>query len=258
MAISDIYTGGYAGDYWIPSTTHAYTDAGSTLVTADGDLIYQINGQRASINLVQSASAARATYKTNITPTGYPVYRCDGTRGRWADFNLDFGSPGESTIFAVVSRTAHGAYHNFYEIDTLGTYEPNCWSNASNDWKINESGFGFDTLTYSPGNSLHFFANRNKTGSTDDLYVNASKVASGTTAGTHCTGSKGVSVHHRSNADVFRGDVALFGIVNKYLSDAEALTLYNDCSYLLVAATGGRNKLNSPKLVSKKLMGKVA
>ncbi len=55
-----------------------YTDAGSTLVSADGQLIYQCNDKAGTNHITQSTSSKRPTYKTNIT-NGFSIARFDAT-----------------------------------------------------------------------------------------------------------------------------------------------------------------------------------
>jgi hypothetical protein len=48
-----------------PDATHTYTDAGTTLVSADGQAVYQLNDKSGNGNhLIQATSGNRPTYKT--------------------------------------------------------------------------------------------------------------------------------------------------------------------------------------------------
>jgi hypothetical protein len=80
-----------------------YTDAGTTPVASDGDLIYQANDKAGTNHLRQATEGNRLTYKVNIQ-NGLSVARLDGT----ADYMTSLSDPAldNASIFAVAKQDA--------------------------------------------------------------------------------------------------------------------------------------------------------
>lgn len=89
---------GLAGWYDFSDATTLYTDAGTTLVSADGDLIHQANDKSGNgRHVIQATSGVRPAYKTAIQ-NGKSVSRYDGAR-RLRVASLTLNQP--NTVFVV-------------------------------------------------------------------------------------------------------------------------------------------------------------
>lgn len=245
MAIGDIFTGA-AGDWWKPAAGSMWLDSGGTsAATANNETLGRLTGQQGSINLLQTTHPNHEpTLKTALTPAGFNAYLCDGSGDRWDDFNLNFGSPGQSTFFWAAKRTALGSYHNFYEADTGGAYEPNCWSAPSNIWEVNGSGSpgALKPVGANPGDDWHTGITRADDTNGCDLWINGTQVDSATASGAsgHPTGSKPVSWHNRSGGATFNGWVAVIGVIARRISNGEVTALHTDLNAYIAAAAAGK------------------
>lgn len=103
--------------YDFSDPTTLFTDAGVTPVTADGDLIYQINDKSGNgRNQTQATGGNRATYKTNIK-NGLSVGRGDGGdlyRLVTYSYNQPF------TIFVVAMATGSASRQYFSGANNFG------------------------------------------------------------------------------------------------------------------------------------------
>lgn len=110
-----------------------FTDAGSTKVANDGDLIYQINDKSGnSVNATQTTAGARPAYKTNILNSKSAGYSANaGTY--YMSHAYPLGTATDFTIFAAVVW-----------VDNTGTY-PGLFGGAWNNIALHTTGNG---LTY--------------------------------------------------------------------------------------------------------------
>lgn len=103
---------GLSAHYDFTDATTLYTDAGTTLVTADADAIYQANDKTANAyHLTQSAAGQRPLYKTNIV-NSKSVARFDGTDDLMNVTITAFGNT-QTWVFVVKKQTAAGAQKYF-------------------------------------------------------------------------------------------------------------------------------------------------
>lgn len=80
-------------------STTLFTDAGSTPVASDGDLIYQINDKSGGgVNAVQATESKRPTYKVNIQ-NGLSIGRLDGSSDTMQTASVSLGA--YCCVFAV-------------------------------------------------------------------------------------------------------------------------------------------------------------
>jgi hypothetical protein len=93
-----------------------YTDAGSTLVSSDGDKIYQINDKTGTWNFSQSTEGLRPAYKTNIQNSLSAGYFLGDSRQRITASPTNASS---ITTFWILKQTASaGRYLMTFGITT--------------------------------------------------------------------------------------------------------------------------------------------
>lgn len=250
MAISSLYTGSRVGDYWIPSTSHAFTDAGTTPVASDGDLIYQINGQRGSINLVQTTSGNRPTWRSNVAGLGR-AYELDGAGDCFADISINYGSSGATagtTIGILWIPDTTSAYQNIFEAG-VSNRDPMIWIDSSNREEMNGGGTGginLPTVTASDAISeaVHTSIFRNKKGQVECFRDGVSKGLSTSATNDHLSTALTANIHNRGGASTLKGQVACFVLIagdGGWCDDTEVATLHSELMALL-PSTGNRRR----------------
>lgn len=106
--------------WWdMSDATKLFTDAGTTPVSADADLIYQVNDKSGgALHVAQATSGNRPAYKVNIQ-NGLSVARLDGTAKRWAKASVVLSSlvgTNAATFFAVY-KVANNSYSTLIGLD---------------------------------------------------------------------------------------------------------------------------------------------
>jgi hypothetical protein len=104
-----LFASGEAGDWFDPSDlSRMWQDtAGTTPVTADGQTVARIDGQRGVVSLQQSDAAKRPAYKTSA---GLHWLQFDGTNDAFASAaTLDLSGTDEVTVCAGVRKLSDAA-----------------------------------------------------------------------------------------------------------------------------------------------------
>lgn len=96
--------------YEFTDPTTMFTDAGATLVSADGQSIYQINDKSGNgRHLTQATAANRPLYKTGILPSGRSIGRFDGTNDSMAKATSGIVSADDYAQWIVMKPAATSA-----------------------------------------------------------------------------------------------------------------------------------------------------
>lgn len=106
------YTGAGTLSIWLKDpTTTAYTDAGTTLVSSDGQSVQQWNDSSGNgRNASQSTSGNRPLYKVNIV-NGQSVLRFDGSNDYMTGSVSSLAQP--NVLFVVIKETTNQSGHFF-------------------------------------------------------------------------------------------------------------------------------------------------
>lgn len=170
---------GMQGWWDFSDATTLYTDAGSTLVTADNDLIYRANDKSGNSQyLEQTVVGSRPTYKTNIR-NGLSIARFDGsadvigravvpvaTAGTYVTVCVKRSAPGGGAQ-DVWTRSAGGA-----ELLTLSSWSATDWV-----WYKNQAGSQV-ALTGATATSWAILSVVHTTASSVKMYYNGTQVGS--------------------------------------------------------------------------------
>lgn len=210
-------------DFSDPSTL--YTDAGITLVTADGDAIYQANDKSTSANhVLQATLGARPTYKTGIVGRR-SVARFDGGDDLASGAAI---AEKPSTLFVVANVTgttgaramlgSTGADLEFRIDDT--TNKPHIFQQATAEILIGTAGVTAATwyalsATFSSAGATALFTNGAANGTaTNNVTLEGALLRIGTAA-----------------AEAYVGDIAEVLIYNTVLAAANHNTIGNYLAY---------------------------
>lgn len=94
-----------------------FTDAGSTKVTTDGDLLYQVSDKSGNgYHAVQVTSALRPQYKTSIQ-NGLSAGYADTANSRYMGHSYPLGAATDFTILAVYKYQSLGNYYGVFGSD---------------------------------------------------------------------------------------------------------------------------------------------
>jgi hypothetical protein len=128
-------------EFWLDfsDATTLFTDAGSTPVSSDGDMIYQVNDKTGNGNtFIQATEGYRPLYKTGIK-NGNSISRYDGSDD--GIVKNDYTNNVVKTMFVVARQNGTGsAYHYIFGGYGDWTYQTFKNSNTHMVWYIN-SGF---------------------------------------------------------------------------------------------------------------------
>ena len=103
--ITPLNISGLQGWYDFSDATTLYTDAGSTLVSSDGDLIYQANDKSGNgNNAVQATEANRPVYKVNIQ-NGLSIARLDAVAEQFWTVSSGMPTDNNSITAFLVSKS---------------------------------------------------------------------------------------------------------------------------------------------------------
>lgn len=206
-----------------------FTDAGSTKVSADGDAIYQANDKSGNnFHAVQSASAKRPLYKTNIQNSlSTSLFDGAATNGDSLFYDLGGNAPSAFTFMAVVKYVGvSGSRTIFHMGKTAGTRQifisrmssttANRFGlyNADYDTSLSNVTSAFYTITHSIDGSYAM-----------NTYQNGAKKGAGKSAGGAFAGDRygGIGLfrygaNEVENANAYIGEILVY---NSGLSDTD-------------------------------------
>lgn len=209
-----------SGDWWLPTPGYVFTDAGTTAATNDGDALYQINGQRGTINFVQTSAGARPTLQL-AEINGNPTVRHDGTNDVFADISITLPNPFELTWFGAVKTPS----------DTRGL-----WHRAADDPSVSISGSRYYLNSHGASlsecntsvmvaDSWHSLIARARNASRN-IWVDGSVDGTNSAADTGPTGAVSISPFQWDAGSItFSKDWACWGYIARYLTDDEMALL---------------------------------
>jgi hypothetical protein len=202
---------GLVGWWDFSDATTLYTDAGSTLVSSDGDLIYQANDKSGSNwHHTQATEAARPTYKTNIK-NGLSIARCDGGDSLADAYELD--QP--ITICFVANASALSGYL------IGGSYAPRVSLTTPSDIVIWCSSTYRQSGVISTGSFYQIVLQLN--GASSAVRSNGSEIGTGNPGGSGFN-SASHSLFQRTGS-YFTGDVGEILYYNSIISGADLANL---------------------------------
>jgi len=147
-----LYLSGEAGDWFDPSDlSKMWQDtAGTTPITADGQTVARIDGQRGLVSLRQATAAQRAQYKTS---GGLHWLQFDGTDDRYdSSAVVDFSASDRITVSIAMSKASDASERRVLEFGVVGvdagTFRFQSPNGAAANYSFSAHGTATQTASY--------------------------------------------------------------------------------------------------------------
>ena len=222
-AFAPLGVSGLVGWWDFSDASTLYTDAGTTLVSADGDAIYQANDKSGNAkHAVQATAGSRPTYKLGIQ-NGRSVGRFDGN-----DFlDSSSGALAQPTTMFFVGKTTDVTFHNTFIGSSTNDVSFLLLLTSGYTWVYAGVGFGGTTgfvNTFLTGSTV-------VNGATSQIWIDGVSQATGNAgADTFANVRIGSNFAAPAGFDVI-GDIAEVIIFNSALSAANHNTIGNYLAY---------------------------
>lgn len=210
---------------WIDGAdeTTLYVDAGSTLVSSDGNAVYQANDKSGNgNNVVQTGAANRPLYKVNIQ-NGLSCLFFDGSNDSMvsAAYSSELSQP--NTIFAVAKSLEAATQSHVVQDGIASTKRQQTYYRYNEGKYMSMYGGGFVENSQSWPSVFIVLASLFNTTSSA-LYINGASIASGN-AGTHGMTGVTLGADYSPNAffDGYIGELLIYdgdksGVLSTVLS----------------------------------------